>query len=221
MSTPRAAVPQLPQALEQLEPSHPEALAHDTTYAEVALTDTDLAGQHARGVTLESVHLRRVDLSGSRLEQLGVLDATFTGCNLANVHARGSDLSRVLIESSRLTGTVFLESGLRDVTFRGCRIDLASFAHCRLTRVTFDDCILTQSDFLGAQLDSVRFHACDLAEADLRNARLRRCELRRCGLDGLQGVDRLRGAAMPWADIVERADQWAAALGISVLEEEP
>ena len=127
----------------------------------------------------------------------------------------------MLVQSSRLTGTVLLESQLRDVTFRSCRIDLASFSHSRLARVTFDDCILHQSDFLGAELDTVRFEDCELVEADLRDARLRRCELRRTRLDGLQGVDRLRGTAMPWAEIVEHADRWAAALGIEVLDEEP
>ena len=217
----RPPKPQLPHALEQLDPLSPRSLADETTYAEVELTDLELPAQHARGVALESVVLRRVDLSGSRLEGLRLLDATFTGCNLANLQARGAELSRVLVQSSRLTGTVLMESQLRDVTFRGCRIDLASFSHCRLARVTFDDCILHQSDFLGAELDTVRFEGCELVEADLRNARLRRCELQRTSLDGLQGVERLRGVAMPWAEIVERADLWAAALGIEVLDEEP
>lgn len=217
----RPPQPQPPHAIEQLDALAPAALAEETTYAEVELTDLDLADQRARGVALESVVLRRVDLSGSRLEGLRLLDATLTGCNLANLQARGAELNRVRVESSRLTGTVLLESQLRDVTFRGCRIDLASFSHCRLNRVTFDNCILHQSDFLGAELDTVRFEDCELVEADLRNARLRRCELRRTSLDGLQGVDRLRGIAMPWAEIVERADLWASALGIEVLDEEP
>jgi uncharacterized protein YjbI with pentapeptide repeats len=105
-----------------------------------------------------------------------------------------------------------------DVCFEDCRIDLASFARARLERVSFEDCVLAQSDFLDAQLDSVRFVRCQLVEADLRGARLRRCELRRCDLGGLQGLERLRGAAMEWADILENAGAFAAALGIAVLD---
>ena len=215
-----AVAPQPPHPVAELEATAPSALEHDETHAEVSLTDVDLADQHAGGVTFESVELRRVDLSGSRLEQLSLRDATLTGCNLANLNARGAGFTRVVVEASRLTGTVLLEATLSDVTFRGCRIDLASFAHSRLTRVTFEDCILRQADFLGAFLDSVRLDGCELVEADLRDARVRRCELRRCALEDLQGVERLRGFAMPWADIVEQAGLWASALGITVLEEE-
>jgi hypothetical protein len=36
----------------------------------------------------------------------------------------------------------------------------------------------------------------------------------------MTGVDRLRGAAMPWADVVGHAGLFATALGIRVLTEE-
>ncbi len=38
-------------------------------------------------------------------------------------------------------------------------------------------------------------------------------------LEGLRGVDRLRGTAMRWPDIVESAGLWAGALGIELLED--
>ena len=64
----------------------------------------------------------------------------------------------------------------------------------------------------------MRFDRCDLTEADLTGVRVDRCELSGCTLDGLVGVERLRGAAMPWSDIVGHAELLAAALGIRVLE---
>ena len=50
--------------------------------------------------------------------------------------------------------------------------------------------------------------------------RVDRCELRGCTLDGLTGAERLRGAAMPWADILGHAGLLAAALGIRVLDDD-
>jgi len=50
--------------------------------------------------------------------------------------------------------------------------------------------------------------------------RIDRCELRGCTLDGLAGLERLRGAAMPWPDIVGHAGLFAAALGIRALDED-
>ena len=104
--------------------------------------------------------------------------------------------------------------------FRDCRIDLATFAGTTFERVTFDGCMLAQTELREALLRSVRFEHCDLTEADLTGLRIDRCELRSCTLDGLAGAERLRGAAMPWADLVGHAGLLAEALGIRVLGED-
>jgi hypothetical protein len=165
-----------------------------------------------------AVRLTNVDLSGSRLESLRVVDGELRGCNLGNVQALGAELTRLDIEGGRLTGLALSEAVLRDVTLKDCRIDLASFAFARLARVTFECCLLAQADFIEAELESVRFHGCDLSRASFRGARLKGCEFRRSDLSGIQGAEGLRGAAMEWPDIVEMAGVWAAALGIEVLD---
>ena len=40
-----------------------------------------------------------------------------------------------------------------------------------------------------------------------------------CTLDGLRGVERLRGVAMPWADIVAAAGVFAGEIGVRLLED--
>lgn len=104
--------------------------------------------------------------------------------------------------------------------FRDCRIDLATFAGTTFERTTFDGCRLVQADFREALLRSVRFDRCDLTQADFTLVRIDRCELHGCTLDGLVGVERLRGAAMPWPDVVANAALLAAALGIRLLDHE-
>jgi len=54
--------------------------------------------------------------------------------------------------------------------------------------------------------------------AVVRLAAVDEVELRGCTLDGIAGLERLRGAAMPWADVVGNAGLLAAALGIRVLD---
>ena len=80
--------------------------------------------------------------------------------------------------------------------------------------------MLGQTDFREALFRSVRFERCDLTDGDLAGVRIDRCELHGCTLDGLAALERLRGAAMPWADVVGNAGLLAAALGIRVLEDE-
>ena len=124
------------------------------------------------------------------------------------------------IAGARLTGAQWTRGRIADTVFRDCRIDLASFAGTPFERVVFEDCMLSQADFRQALLRSVRFDRCDLTEADLDGVRIDRCELRGCTLDGLTGAERLRGAAMPWADVVGNAALLATALGIRINDEE-
>ena len=213
-----ADAPAAPDQARELETCELGSLEHDRTYEELQVDEAELEDQLAGGVRFRSSTLNNVALAGSQLEALRLDDCRIANSSLANVNARGAGFMRVLVIAGRLTGLHLPESRLQDITFAGCRIDLASFGFSTLTRVTFDDCVLRQTDFLEAELRSVRFHDCDLTEADFRGARLQACEFRRSDLSGVQGVASLRGAAMPWSDIVELAGVWAAALGIEVLD---
>jgi uncharacterized protein YjbI with pentapeptide repeats len=128
---------------------------------------------------------------------------------LAGGWAVGVSIRSAALHAVDLSSSELEQLHILDATLRGCRLQL-----------TFEDCVLTQTDFLQSELQSVRFHGCDLTQADFRGAQLDRCELRGCELEGAHGIERLAGSAMPWADIVQHAGTWAAALGIEVLDEE-
>jgi uncharacterized protein YjbI with pentapeptide repeats len=159
------------------------------------------------------------DLSGQTIKGWRLHDVAIERGNLANLVAPECVLQRVTVTGARLTGVQWTRASIVDVVFRDCRIDLATFAGTTFERVAFDGCLLAQADFRDALLRSVRFERCDLTEADLAGVRIDRCELSGCTLDGLGGVERLRGAAMPWADIVGHAALLAEALGIRVLDD--
>jgi len=149
-----------------------------------------------------------------------VSDVVVEGENLANVAAPELSLTRVVFTQARLTGVRWTRGRITDAVFRDCRIDLATFAGTTFERVTFEGCRLTQTELRGALLRSVRFEHCDLTEADLEGVRIDGCELRACTLDGVAGLERLRGAAMPWADVIGNASALAQTLGIRVLSDE-
>ena len=172
------------------------------------------------GGTLVEARLVNVDLSGARISGFRLTDVVVERGNLANLAAPEPSLRRVAVTGARLTGVQWTRGTIADAVFRDCRIDLATFAGTTFERTTFDGCLLAQADFREALLRSVRFDRCDLTEADLTGVRIDRCELRDCTLDGLVGMERLRGAAMPWPDVVGNAGLLAAALGIRVLDNE-
>ena len=172
------------------------------------------------GASVAGARLRDVDRSGARLRGLRLVDVVVDRGNLANTAAPELAMHRVAITGARLTGAQWTGGTIADAVFRDCRIDLATFAGTTFERVVFDDCLLAQADFRDALLRSVRFDRCDLTEADLQGVRIERCELRGCTLDGLAGVERLRGAALLWADVVGNAARFAGARGIRVLDED-
>jgi len=170
------------------------------------------------GASVEGARLVDAELSGARLRGLRLADVAIERGNLANTAAPELSVRRVAVAGARLTGAQWSAGTIADATFRDCRADLATFAGTTFDRVVFEDCLLAQADFRDALLRSVRFERCDLTEADLAGLRVDRVELRGCTLDGVAGIERLRGAAMPWADVVGHAGVLAAALGIRVLD---
>jgi uncharacterized protein YjbI with pentapeptide repeats len=209
-------LPRQPAVPDSLDEVALETLDAETVLEQVELGDSDLSGARAPGVAIREARLHATRLAGAELA-----DVELRGCDLANLRAgpHGGWI-RVCATNCRMTGLTFTDGVLRDVSLHGCRIDLASFGGARLQRVTFEECDLSQTDFLEAELDGVRFTGCDMTATDLRGAKLHRCELRSNRLEELRGVERLRGAAMPWVDIVSGAGLWAQALGISALGEE-
>lgn len=151
------------------------------------------------------------------LEADGLRDAILRQANLANMRARRTLLERVELHGCRMTGLQLAESKLRDLTVVDCRVDLAALRFCTLERVVFRGCHLAELDLIEAQLSSVVFENCDLTGADLSHARFGRCEMRGCKLEGVVGIERMRGVAMPWPDVVGLAGALAAAIGIRVL----
>ena len=196
------------------------ALESGDEWRRVQLTDVAAPELAMPSLRFEESRLERVDLSAGRLAHLSLADVELEGCNLANADVRAGSAWRARIERSRLTGVSWTEGLVRDVVFSDCRIDLSSFAATRLEQVVFERCLLMQADFQEASLRAVRFVDCDLSEADLANARFERCELRGCTIDAIRGAERLRGVAMPWEDIVASVGTLAAAVGVTILDDD-
>lgn len=152
-------------------------------------------------------------------ESLGDLaDVVVTDRDWAGERRPGLQARRVELHRCRLTGAELGEAVLSDVVLEECRLDLAGLRHARLERVVLRDCRMSECDLYGASLKDVVFERCELQEATLSAATLERVELRGCDLAGLRGAEALRGARMPWADVIASADLLAEALGIEVVD---
>jgi uncharacterized protein YjbI with pentapeptide repeats len=198
----------------------PDDVADGESWEEVALVDTALPGIDARALGFVDARFEATDLSGARLLNLFLSDCELLRCDLSNAAVRGGSMRRVRVSGARLTGLAWTAGEIRDATFGDSRADMASFEGTKFERVVFEGCDLRDVDFRQARFESVAFRGCDLSTADIGNARFSGgCEMSGCTLDGLRGVDRLRGVAMPWADILAAAGTFAGEIGVRVLED--
>jgi uncharacterized protein YjbI with pentapeptide repeats len=181
----------------------------------VALTGTAPPDIRARNVTIEEARITG-SLANAKLHDLHLHDAVIDGADLANVDLRGGHLSRLTIANARLTGAQLIGATLQDVTLTDCRLDFVVLAEARLDRVILRNTVLSEASLEQAQLRDVRFESCDLTRASLGQSLHTRVELHGCRLAEIRSVSDLRGAALPYPDLVDQAANLAAALGIRV-----
>ena len=152
------------------------------------------------------------------LELTDLEDSIATDLDWSNQQTRRLGALRAEIRRCRLTGTELAEAALIDVTFSDCRLDLVGLRMAKLERVVFRDCRMEECDFYAATLTDVLFENCDLRKTRFSNAKVKRVELRGCELAELEGVDALRGARMPWNDMLQNAPLFATALGLEIVD---
>jgi uncharacterized protein YjbI with pentapeptide repeats len=165
---------------------------------------------------VEESELHGVALAAGNVPGLVLRDVILRGCDLSNIHAGQGSIRRCEIRDSRLVGFALSEGKLADVHVLDTTLAYGSFARSQLRRVVFERVILREASFLEASLTSVEFVACELEGADFRGAHLTDCVMRGSSLEGLVGVESLRGLTMPWEDLVGSTAALASALGIEV-----
>jgi uncharacterized protein YjbI with pentapeptide repeats len=163
------------------------------------------------------------DDAPSEVADLGdLVDVVAADMDWAGERALRFSAHRAELRRCRLTGAELGEATLRDVALDECRVDLVGLRHATLERVVFRDCRMDECDFYGAALTDVLFERCELREATFSAVRLERVELRACDLTGIHGADGLRGARMPWNDVLENAALFAWLAGVEIVtDDEP
>jgi uncharacterized protein YjbI with pentapeptide repeats len=180
----------------------------------------DGAPVSARRLRARESELHAVALEPGNVPGMRLTDVVLRDCGLSNVDAREGVMVRVEMHRSQLVGFGFTRGELRDVRVIDSSLQLASFASATLRNVVFERVNLAEASFMHARLESVAFINCRLEGADFREARVKACAIRGATLDGVLGVESLRGLRMPWPDILGSAGALAAALGIDVESEE-
>ena len=167
---------------------------------------------------ISECELNGVTFAPGRAPGLAWHDVVATDCGLSNLDGREGSMRRVAVTRSRLVGFGLTGGELRDVRFTDCSLELASLAGVHLRDVVFERVNLTDASFMDARLKAVAFIDCRLRGTDFRGATITASAIRGASLEGVLGIDALRGLRMPWPDLLDSVGVLAAALGISIEE---
>ena len=167
---------------------------------------------------ISECELNGVTFAPGRAPGLAWHDVVATDCGLSNLDGREGSMRRVAVTRSQLVGFGLTGAELRDVRFTDCSLELASLAGARLHDVVFERVNLTDASFMDARLKAVAFIDCRLGGTDFRRAKVTASAIRGTSLQGVLGIDALRGLRMPWPDLMDSVGVLAAALGITVEE---
>jgi uncharacterized protein YjbI with pentapeptide repeats len=173
----------------------PEILTDHAHIFQSALNGPDYNNLQAGGLILEQVKARKLQLLGSNLPGLRVVDATLETCEMSGSQWERAFFRRVIFQGCRLLGTQMLEGIFEDVEFVNCMAEGLLMVSGKFKNCRFLKCNLHKASFDGADASSVVFDNCTLTEANFHLARLKGTDFRSSEIGGLQvGVEEMQGA---------------------------
>lgn len=192
-------------------------LEPDGDYDGLEFADLDLTGADGAGATFLDCGIYRCVLGSAGLERARLIDTVLERVSGVGTELAGASLRDVELADARLGGVQMHGARFDRVVVRGGKIDFLNLRQARLKDVTFEGCVLIEPDFGGATLERVAFPGCVLRGADFGRATLTNVDLREVSeLDIAAGVDRLAGAVISPAQLMDLAPLFAAQLGVRV-----
>ncbi|WP_327744215.1 pentapeptide repeat-containing protein [Streptomyces europaeiscabiei] len=192
-------------------------LEPDGDYDGLEFHEEDFAGQDGGGARFMDCALTGCALDETRLHRARVLDSVLTGIRGVGTDLAEATLRDVELVDARLGGVQLHGAVLERVLVRGGKIDYLNLREARLKDVVFEDCVLVEPDFAGARLERVAFVGCALKGADLSGVTLVDVDLRgAASVEIVRGVDRLSGAVISAAQLMDLAPVLAGEMGIRV-----
>lgn len=192
-------------------------LEPDGDYDGLEFRELDFVGQDGGGARFMDCALTGCALDETRLQRARVLDSVVTGIRGVGTDLAGATLRDVELVDARLGGVQLHGGVLERVLVRGGKIDYLNLREARLRDVVFEDCVLVEPDFGGARLERVSFAGCALKGVDLTGVRFVDVDLRgAASVEIVRGVERLSGAVISAAQLMDLAPVLAGEMGIRV-----
>ena len=143
----------------------PAKLGMDIGPADPALTAETVVAHVARGESLASTFLAKLDLSGRELSNGDFRDAILADTDLSGADLSGADLTGAVLARADFSG-----ARLKGANLRGANLTKANLSGADLTGAVLDDAVAAEACFVKAKLDHGSANGARFLEADLSHA---------------------------------------------------
>ncbi len=212
--------------MKTMQPSLPRSLTKPDDIAELFNLEDSIAGVHIENTALTNANLEKTSISESLLAKIDfthveavrfdVFDCELKGCNFTASKFPDSGWRRILIDGARCSGMQVTNSVLKHVTFKNSKLELVNFRSSRFENVTFEDCVLDDVDLYNAQLKNVEFINCTINNITFASARMANVDVSKSSIEGIKGINSLRGVTINYDQLLQLAPAFAADAGIKV-----
>jgi uncharacterized protein YjbI with pentapeptide repeats len=199
-----------------LEPTDRTDLVSEDVWIGEQVADVDLHGRVADHVEIAASELVRVELTGTGLERLRLVDVVVRDCELSGALAGGASIVRAEFHRCRMTGLELSGSKLAHVRFVDCKLDEANLRFVEAEQVVFERCSLVGTEFYGATLATTEFDTCDLTRGQFSKATVAGARFAGSTIDGLRGAGGMSGVVIAAEQVLPLALSVFRDLGIVV-----
>jgi len=209
-----------------IRPSLPASLSTPDDVMELFNTEDLIAGYHIQDTWLTSADLQKksfselmlnkVDFTQVIVQRFDASDCDFRACNFTASKFPESSWHRVSIDGARCSGLQITNGVLKNVDFKNCKLEMVNFRFSHLENVGFEDCVINDVDFYDARLKNVEFVNCTINKVTFASARMMSVDISKSFVEGINGINSLRGVTMSYDQLMQLAPAFAAEAGIKI-----
>jgi len=209
-----------------IRPSLPQLLTTPDDVMELFNTEDLISGFHIEDTwptsaelekkSFSELRLTKVDFTQVTVTKFDVTDCDFKACNFTASKFPESSWHRVSIDGARCSGLQVTNGMLKNVDFKNCKLEMVNFRFSRLENVAFEDCVINDVDFYDAQLKNVEFVNCTINNVTFASARMMSVDISKSAVDGINGINSLRGVTMSYDQLMQLAPAFAVEAGIKI-----
>lgn len=188
----------------------PRADLEGEEFRGLSFSDLALTGARIDLCRLDAIRADSLDLSGSRLTEVGWADLDAPATRAARSQWRDVEIS------GRLGSVEAYDVDWRGVHFVGCKIGYLNLRNASLFDVRFSDCQITDLDLVDATARRVALADCKIGQLTVHRSDLADVDLRGSSLESIDGIRNLKGITISGEQLQLLAPLLAAELGIDV-----